>query len=56
MHGCLLLGGFEKFLPRLEAYLASVKGYETNKYELTDAQRAEIKRRWSAVIERYGYA
>ena len=41
--------------PRLQAYLASVKGYETNKYQLTEEQRAEITRRWSDVIQRYGY-
>lgn len=49
------LGGFEQYLPRLEAYLASVKGYETNKYQLSDEQRAIISSRWRAVIERYGY-
>ena len=49
------LGGYEQYLPKLEEYLASVKGYETNKYQLSDAQRAEIARRWAPVIERYGY-
>ena len=29
------LGGFEQYLPRLQEYLASIKGYETNKYDLT---------------------
>lgn len=50
------LGGFEQYRPRLEAYLATIKGYETNKYTLTPEQRAEISRRWGKVIERYGYA
>jgi omega-hydroxy-beta-dihydromenaquinone-9 sulfotransferase len=49
------LGGFNKCRPRLEAYLASIKGYETNKYALTPEQRAQISRRWAPVIERYGY-
>jgi omega-hydroxy-beta-dihydromenaquinone-9 sulfotransferase len=49
------LGGFEQYLPRLQQYLATVKGYETNKYELTDQERAAIAQRWRAVIERYGY-
>jgi hypothetical protein len=49
------LGGFDAFLPRLQTYLASVKGYETNKYQITDAQRAEITQRWGNVIRRYGY-
>ena len=48
--------GFEQYLPRLQEYLASVKGYETNKYQLTDEQRAEVTKRWGDVIRRYGYA
>ena len=51
----LNLGGFEHLLPRLQQYLASVAGYETNRYQLTPEQRAEITRRWGAVIHRYGY-
>jgi hypothetical protein len=50
------LGGFDEYLPRLQEYLASVKNYETNKYQLTDAQKAEIAQRWGDVIRRYGYA
>jgi omega-hydroxy-beta-dihydromenaquinone-9 sulfotransferase len=50
------LGGFAQFLPRLQVYLASVKGYETNKYQLTDEQRAEVTKRWGDVIRRYGYS
>src|ERR1019366_4470876 len=50
------LAGFEQYLPRLQEYLASVKGYETNKYQLTDEQRIEITKRWGDVIRRYGYA
>jgi len=52
----LNLGGFDAYLPRLQAYLATLKGYETNKYNLTPPQRADITRRWAPVIERYGYA
>lgn len=48
-------GGFERYLPRLQDYLSSVKGYETNKYQLTDEQRAAIAKRWGDVIRRYGY-
>jgi hypothetical protein len=50
------LGGFDAYLPHLERYLASIKGYETNRYELTPEQRAEVSRRWGEVIRRYGYA
>jgi omega-hydroxy-beta-dihydromenaquinone-9 sulfotransferase len=49
------LGGFEAYLPRLEEYLASVKGYETNRYELTPAQREAVTRRWGAIARQYGY-
>ena len=49
------LGGFEEYRPRLEAYLATLKGYETNRYEQSAEQRAEIGRRWGHAIRRYGY-
>lgn len=49
------LGGFDQVLPQLEKYLKSVSGYETNRYQLSDEQRAEISRRWGDVIQRYGY-
>jgi hypothetical protein len=52
----LELGGFDVVLPRLLNYVAGISGYETNRYELTPAQRAEITRRWGSVIRRYGYA
>jgi hypothetical protein len=49
------LPGFGEFLPRLQSYLASVNGYETNKYQVTPEQRAVIAQRWGEVIARYGY-
>ncbi len=49
------LGDFDKVLPRLQSYLASLASYETNRYQITPEQRAEIRRRWGRVIERYGY-
>jgi omega-hydroxy-beta-dihydromenaquinone-9 sulfotransferase len=52
----LQLGGFEEALPRIRKYLAEHAGYQTNRYpSLTPELRAEITRRWGAVIERYGY-
>jgi hypothetical protein len=51
----LELGEFDKLLPRLQSYLQSVAGYETNRYDLTAEQKTEIGRRWSEVIRRYGY-
>jgi hypothetical protein len=50
------LDRFEALRPRLKAYLAGLKGYETNRYELTPELWAEVSRRWGAVIQRYGYA
>jgi hypothetical protein len=49
------LPGFGEFLPRLQSYLASINGYETNKYQVTPEQRAVIAQRWGEVIARYGY-
>ena len=49
------LPGFGEFLPRLQSYLASINGYETNKYQVTPEQRAVIAKRWAEVIARYGY-
>ena len=49
------LDGFETYRPKLEAYLAGQARYETNKYQLPEADRTEVTRRWGDVIERYGY-
>jgi len=51
----LELGQFDRVLPELEKYVAGQKGYKTNRYSISDEIRAEIGRRWSAYIERYGY-
>ena len=49
------LGGWEDMQPRLAEFTATLRGYETNKYELSMEQREEIRRRWGRVAERYGY-
>jgi omega-hydroxy-beta-dihydromenaquinone-9 sulfotransferase len=49
------LGGFETLLPQLQKYLADTKGYETNRYQLSDEQAAKITARWGDVIRAYGY-
>ncbi|MCI0461815.1 MAG: sulfotransferase [Gemmataceae bacterium] len=51
----LELGAFDRVRPQLERYVASLKGYETNRYEIPPQLRAEIGRRWGPVIQRYGY-
>jgi hypothetical protein len=49
------LGEFERVLPKLEDYLRSAEGYETNKYEVTPELRSKIGQRWRTVIRKYGY-
>jgi hypothetical protein len=49
------LGDFELVRPSIEAYLRRTKDYKTNRHELPDEARAEITRRWSGYITRYGY-
>ena len=56
MYAHLHLGGWEAYLPHLQAYLAATKGYETNRYQLTPEQRALVTARWGDVIRRYGYS
>jgi omega-hydroxy-beta-dihydromenaquinone-9 sulfotransferase len=52
----LNLDHFELARPGVEAYLASQKGYKTNRYQTSPEKQAEIARRWSKYVERYGYA
>ncbi len=49
------LGEFATVRPKLEAFAARSKGYETNKYELTEAMRGRIRDRWGDIIEKLGY-
>jgi hypothetical protein len=51
----LELGDFASARQDIEKYLASVRDYETNRYDLTPKQRVEITRLWGPVIRRYGY-
>ncbi len=55
VYGELELGGFEAVKPKLEEYAARSKGYEANKYQITDEVRAKVKARWGDLIERLGY-
>ncbi len=40
----------------MEAFAASQKSYETNKWTLTDEQKRRITERWSDIIRQQGYA
>jgi omega-hydroxy-beta-dihydromenaquinone-9 sulfotransferase len=51
----LNLGGWEEMRPRLAAFTATLRGYETNKYELSAEEREAIRRRWGCVAARQGY-
>jgi hypothetical protein len=51
----LSLGGWDDVRPAIEGYFASQKDYETNKYSLSDADRAVVRERWGDLIERLGY-
>jgi hypothetical protein len=55
VYEALDLGGFTEVLPKLEAYAARNKSYETNKYQLTGEQRAKIAARWGDIIAELGY-
>jgi hypothetical protein len=49
------LGDFATARPHLDRYLAETARYERNKWQLSDAERAEIDRHWGEVIRKYGY-
>jgi len=50
------LGDFEPVRAAVAQYAHRTRNYQTNKYELTPAQTAEITSRWRTYIERFGYA
>jgi hypothetical protein len=49
------LDGFEEYLPKLKGYLERTAGYETNKFAISDADRAEVQSRWGDLIQKLGY-
>jgi omega-hydroxy-beta-dihydromenaquinone-9 sulfotransferase len=56
LYRALDLGDFEPARPHVEAHVAGLKNYETNRYVLTPAERRSITSRWGGIIRRYGYA
>lgn len=56
IYDTLHLGDFDQCLPRLKAYLATIEGYETNKYQISDAEKARIAECWGDYMNRYGYS
>lgn len=55
VYDALDLEGFDRVKPKLEDYQRRNAGYETNKYQLSEAQREEITKRWGDIITRQGY-
>lgn len=51
----LELGDFDAARPAVEQYLAGIKDYQTNEYELSSEDYERITQRWGDVISRYGY-
>jgi len=51
----LELGEFDNVLPKLRAYFANRKDYKTGTYQIDDALRDEIDRRWGPYMRKYGY-
>ena len=52
----LELGQFDAVLPALEKYVRAKADYRPNRYEISPEARAEVARRWSDFMDRYGYA
>jgi hypothetical protein len=55
MYQRLDLGEFEPARKPVETYLAGVRNYETNQYDLSSAERAGVDDRWGRVSRMYGY-
>jgi len=55
IYSTLDLGDFEPVRTKLAAYVQGQKDYVKNRHQLEPAIKAEIRRRWSGYIERYGY-
>jgi len=51
----LKLGEFEMALPRLQEYFKDRQDYRPGKYQIEDAVREQIDRRWGPYMRRFGY-
>jgi hypothetical protein len=52
----LELGDFDAVRPKIEEYQREHQDYKTNRHNLDDETRDEVRRRWSSYFERYGYS
>lgn len=55
IHRELELPGFVDAKPKFEAYLASVKTFEKNRFSYSDEAAAKVEKRLGRFIERWGY-
>jgi len=56
IYEALSLPGFGKFLPELEAYVGTLKGYRKNRFEPLDSEIAErLSEAWAPELERWNY-
>jgi hypothetical protein len=51
----LNLGPFSRIEPGLDQYLEEIKDYQRNRFELPPHMQREVRQRWAAYFERYGY-
>lgn len=55
VYGELGLGDFEAVRPELEAYVAGLAGYRTNRLSLDEASKQMVAERWRVAFEAFGY-
>lgn len=52
----LNLGSFESVRPEIERYVSKMRGFKTNRYELSAADLCRINQHWAKYFGRYGYS
>ena len=55
VYGDLALGDLEPALPAIQRYLNSVRQYQRNRHQLTDAERAKITQAVRSYVDHHGY-
>ncbi len=55
VYGGLSLPGFAEAEPALRAYLASVQGYQKNRYQPNGDVIDKVNRHWGFVFDEWGY-
>jgi hypothetical protein len=51
----LRLGDFSRVEPALDAHLAEVRNYRTNRHPIDDASRAQLREQWALYFDEFGY-